>query len=510
MKINISFLIVVFAISALMAPTYSMNLTPANAQTFDASDSPVAVAVDVATEKAIDGFWNIVGWYFNLASDYDEDWGQIVHDTAHSPQLVEDYVKCQMLTAKIVGNLIEAGPAISKINQQYSEISDETVAQFAKDYSGLIQSITDYSDCQNAFEEEYGDVEELMENAKEITLVHSALAVSDYTSSKTGFAELYDVAGDESGIDLNTIRRNGVVLETLVAMKTAEIMSGEEAVDVPIKAIKEAIKGILEDLVQEQVDEAREAIKDEIRKATARQILTLFGGDPTGSLISSQIARIFADAEDYPDLPPYIEAMRKTTKDFEGCLKKVTSIVSVEQCVQQLENNANTLAQPFVNLGNTIEKCNSSPENKKACDEHLVNKFGPSLNNIKDNFTLIGKCLVLEGDADKCSQFLEVDRNLYGVLQECTKPDNEVKCNAELKLYYASTGIGQILEDIEGAATCVVDTTDTCMKSDGYPPSELLTQYEAAKQRVAEARAAVDKAQETYDLLLKKLQGLTL
>jgi len=43
MKINIAFFVVVFALSGLMVPTYSINLTPANAQTFDASDSPVAV-----------------------------------------------------------------------------------------------------------------------------------------------------------------------------------------------------------------------------------------------------------------------------------------------------------------------------------------------------------------------------------------------------------------------------------------------------------------------------------
>ena len=61
--------------------------------------------------------------------------------------------------------------------------------------------------------------------------------------------------------------------------------------------------------------------------------------------------------------------------------------------------------------------------------------------------------MIFEGDAGQCSEFLEVDRNLYAAIKECGKPNNEEKCIEQLKAVYAGSGIGKLLNDIESAVS---------------------------------------------------------
>ena len=490
MKINISFFVVVFALSGLMVPTYSMNLTPASAASVE---YPRNIAGEVAADAVLDSFWYFVGWYLDLGADYDKQWGILKNDWEQAPDMLDHFVKCTKLATTTIDNLIRTSFVIAKINNSYDPITDEIAQSFYNSYPSVTDSMLDWNDCRTEFEEKYNK-ENILGNLKEIIVVHSALEVSDYVADKTGFEGLYEAAGEESGIDLNNMRRNGVVLETLVALKTAELMAGEEAIDVAAEVFQKALKDVL-----------KKEIRRNIQKDASKQVLQLFSADFAEKTVSDQISAIFQVGIDSKKLPPYVESVKKTTDDLKDCLtlKGMDSLDFFSDCIDTLDKDFKKIGDPFVKLEEQIKKCNASPENKKECDEHLKNRFAPSLNTIKNNFTLIGDCVALQDNvtAEQCAEFLEINVNLYGSLKECVKENNEPKCVEQLSKFYADLNFQKIFDYIDKFGRCYSTTQIECVAAPGMPSlappgyEEIMKEYQDALEKFELHEAEMERYQ---------------
>jgi len=429
-------LVVVFAISGLMVPTYSMTAFAQTDEEVPVIDALVYSGGEL-TKELLD-FWKIVKWYLNLANYYDDRWDNLVNLIANFDVVIDDYVACLGPGGEMNLLLVEAFPEIQQI---YADkvVTDQEIEQFVKEHPALMASAEEYGMCMLDFETKH-EINQLMD-ADEVIVIHVALEVEDYKYRVSGLDELIGAAGDETGIDLNTLRRDNVALSTLVGYKFIKAVSGAESVKA---ASMTANMG-------------SEMLKIFGKTVAKKQFFTLLKG------------KLFESTDDVP-LPAYLQSVKKTTDDLENCAPKIVGIDTFDSCMNTLGNNLNTLSKPFVSMEQGIERCFESAANTKLCEEHISQKFGPPLSHIKDNVTLLVQCVTFEGDTDKCSSLLEIDRNIYSVIKECGTPENEVACVNAISNLYTISGVDAILADITGAATCIADTTAMCMASDEYPP----------------------------------------
>jgi len=323
-------------------------------------------------------FWDIVGWYLNIAPYYDGRWSDLVKFIEESPgtakELLADTKTCIENGSAAMTSLVSALPDIKNLVDN-GDIDAAKLKKFADDHGELSDNLAEYAKCSADIDERLEDAKKEIKDADEVLVVHLALAIHDYQGRVSGLDELVEAASDEAAIDFETLRRDGVAFNTLVGWILLKTVSGSSSGQISSEVADKA--DVFADMFGKMV--SKEAFKDKM------------------------ISSFKSSSEEIP-LPYYVELLKKTTNGFGECIPKIISITEFGSCIKSLEGNLNKLAEPFVKIEKGIRECNESDESKKKCEDPFNNKFGPPLSNIVDKVTLLGDCITCcsIGSRNKC------------------------------------------------------------------------------------------------------------